>query len=460
MKFGPQGDLYILEYGNAYFKDNPEAELVRIEYNSGNRKPQVQASVNKTAGALPLSVNLSSAGTKDFDEDDVLTYQWTITKDGVPFRIVKAAHITVTFTSPGTYKALLTVTDLKGAKNSKSVIIKAGNEPPMVRLNVTSGNSSFFFPGKSIAYSVDVIDKEDGSLANKKILPEQISVSANYLSEGYNPTVIAQKQLSADASAQFAGAIALINKSDCKSCHAVNDKILGPAFIEVSKKYKSDAAAPARLTRKIIAGGQGVWGDAMMPAHQTMAESDAKAIVKYIMSLSSPAPRAKNLPVNGSYTTLVPGDNPDGAYILRAAYTDKGTKNAPPQTGESVLVLYNSVVPVSRAVESNEMAFSNDNTVATVRSPGAWLKLGQVDLAGIKQVEIIGGSANRRATDATGSIEVYGGSLQGKLLGKFTGSYTAQSTFKVNLTDNLAVTDVYFVFNGAPMRINAIKFNN
>ncbi|MEJ2884806.1 Crp/Fnr family transcriptional regulator, partial [Pedobacter sp. GR22-6] len=42
MKFGPDGDLYVLEYGNGYFKDNPEAELIRIEFNGGNRKPAVQ----------------------------------------------------------------------------------------------------------------------------------------------------------------------------------------------------------------------------------------------------------------------------------------------------------------------------------------------------------------------------------------------------------------------------------
>jgi cytochrome c len=66
MKFGPDGDLYVLEYGNGYFKNNPEAELIRIEFNGGNRKPQVQAKADKSAGALPLKVALSSAGTKDF----------------------------------------------------------------------------------------------------------------------------------------------------------------------------------------------------------------------------------------------------------------------------------------------------------------------------------------------------------------------------------------------------------
>jgi cytochrome c len=105
MKFGPNGDLYVLEYGNGYFKDNPEAELIRIEYNGGNRKPQVQATASKIAGAVPLTVNLSSAGTKDDDEGDKLTYSWKITKNGAPFKTIAQAEPTVTFTTPGVYKA-------------------------------------------------------------------------------------------------------------------------------------------------------------------------------------------------------------------------------------------------------------------------------------------------------------------------------------------------------------------
>jgi cytochrome c len=269
MKFGPQGDLYVLEYGNGYFKDNPEAELIRIEYNGGNRKPQVQASASKTAGALPLKVKLSSAGTKDFDEGDKLSYEWKITKRGAPYKTIRQADPSVTFTTPGVYKAVLTVTDLKGARNSQSVEIKAGNEPPVVNLTITGGNSSFFFPGRSITYKVTVADKEDGSLANKRIRPAGVSVSANYLSEGYNLTAIASRQGSVDASAGYAGATALISKLDCKSCHAVNEKVLGPSFTQVAQKYKGDPSAPGKLVRKIITGGSGVWGDAMMVAHRT-----------------------------------------------------------------------------------------------------------------------------------------------------------------------------------------------
>jgi cytochrome c len=460
MKFGPQGDLYVLEYGNAYFKDNPEAELIRIEYNGGNRKPQVQASVNKTAGAVPLKVDLSSKGTKDFDEGDKLTYQWKITRNGAPYKIIKQADPSVTFTTPGVYKALLTVTDLKGAKNSQSVEIKAGNEPPVVKFNITAGNSSFFFPGKSIAYNVTVADKEDGSLANKRIMPSRVSISANYLSEGYNMTAIASKQGSTDAAAEYAGAIGLIAKSDCRSCHSVTEKVLGPAFTQVAIKYKGDPGAMDHLYKKIISGGSGVWGDAMMPAHPTLAESDAKAIVKYVLSLAYPARHAKSLPVTGSYTTTVPeGENTDGSFILRAAYTDRGNKHSSAQTGESVVVLHAPLVPASKATEIKDISFNIDSITASVRTAGAWLRFKNIDLTGIKQLDITGAAGGRRGTTATGTIEVYDGSPQGKLLGKFSGDYTANG-IKIDLPDGVGITDLYFVFTGSPIRFSGIKFSD
>jgi cytochrome c len=458
MKFGPNGDLYVLEYGNGYFKDNPEAELIRIEYNGGNRKPEVQAAVDKAAGAVPLKVNLSSAGTNDADDGDKLSYAWKITRNGAPFKTIAQANPSVTFTTPGVYKALLTVTDLKGAKNSKSVEIKAGNQPPVVNINITKGNSTYFVKGQSINYNVSVVDKEDGSLANKRIAPSRVSVSANYLSEGYNMTAIAAKQGSVDAGAQYAGAMALIAKSDCKSCHSITEKVLGPAFTQVGIKYKGDPGATDRLAQKIITGGQGVWGDAQMPAHPTLADGDAKAIVKYILSLAYPHV-AKSLPVAGTYTTSVPqGENQDGSFILRAAYTDRGNKNIGPQTGEQVLVLRAPILPVSKAVEAHDIVFNRDSTVATVKADGAWLKFNKVDLTGFIQVELVA-SAGKNAETAKGNVEIHTGSLQGKPLAKFSYSGGLKQNIRISLP-NTGVNDLYFVFSGTPLNLRSIKFNN
>jgi cytochrome c len=460
MKFGPEGDLYVLEYGNGYFKNNPEAELIRIEFNGGNRKPQVQASANKLAGALPLKVNLSSAGTKDFDDDDVLTYEWKVTKGGKLFKTLKQANPLLTLTTPGVYKATLTVTDLKGSKNSKSLTIKAGNEPPVVNVSVTSGNSSFFFPGKTIAYKVSVNDKEDGSLANKRIAASQVSVSANYLSEGYNLTAIAQKQQGVDATARFAAGIALINKSDCKSCHSTKEKVLGPSFIAVAKKYKNDPAAVAMLSKKIKAGGAGNWGDAQMPAHPALSNNDLNSIVKYIISLATPQKAQKSLPVTGTYSTSVPkGDNDNGSYIFRAAYTDRGTKSAAALTTENLLILRGSVVPVAQSTEAHEMAYNRDSTIAVVKTDGAYFKFGKLDLTGIKNIELAL-VPRGRGTDPASTIELRSGSAGGKLLGRFTGNYNGLQSIKLDLTTAEGIADLYFVFTGTPLRIRTIKFSN
>jgi cytochrome c len=456
MKFGPNGDLYVLEYGNGYFKDNPEAELIRIEYNGGNRKPQVQATANKIAGAVPLTVKLSSAGTKDDDEGDKLTYSWKITKNGAPFKTIAQAEPTLTFTTPGVYKALLTVTDTRGAKNSKSVEVKVGNEPPVIKFNVTKGNSSFFFPGKSIEYNVTVVDKEDGSLANKRILPSRVAISANYLSEGYNMTAIASKQGATDAGAQYAGAMALIAKSDCKSCHSVTEKVLGPAFTQVGIKYKGDPGVPDRLAKKIISGGQGVWGDAQMPAHPTLADADAKAIVQYILSLGYPAPKAKSLPVTGAYTTIVPeGSNTGGSFILRAAYTDRGSKGIAAQTGEQTLVLSAPVLPVSKANASHDLYMAGDGTVAQIKNAGAWLQFNHIDLTAIKKITFITGG---RGAIGSGTIELRAGSPQGRVISSYTGNY--DKNMKLNIPDGVGITDLYLVFNGSPIALRALTFSD
>jgi cytochrome c len=264
--------------------------------------------------------------------------------------------------------------------------------------------------------------------------------------------------MSVDASAQYAGTIAIMNKNDCKSCHSVTEKVLGPAFTQVAKKYKGDPGAPARLAKKIITGGSGVWGDAMMPAHPTLADNDANAIVKYILSLANPVRKAKSLPVNGTYSPAVPeGENNDGSFILRAAYTDRGARLAPAQTAESILVLHSPVTPVSQAVQAKEVTFNRDSTIAMTQTTGAWLKF-RADLTDIKQLELIQ-AGGRAATDAAGVIEVHSGSPQGALLGKFSGNYTGQMSLKINLANAGGITDLYFVFNGSPLRIKAIRFN-
>ncbi len=455
MKFGPDGALYVLEYGNGYFKDNPEAQLIKIEYNGGNRKPDVKVAASQVAGALPLKVQLSSEGTNDADGDP-LTYKWTITKNGALVQAKNTANAEILLSQPGVYKASLTVTDPSGAKNTKSLEIAAGNAVPEVDMKITKGNSSFFFPGNTIRYAVNVNDKEDGSLANKRVIPSQVSVSINYLSEGYDMTVIAQNQGKFDASAEYAGGKLLIDKSDCKACHALSTKSLGPSFTQVSLKYKGEKGAEAKLMKKIINGGSGVWGDAMMPAHSSMSNAEVGKIVKYILSVSDKKKATKNLPVSGSYTTLEPSEKTNkGSYILRAAYRDKGTKSSAPQLGESVVVLRNPVITIGDIDDFKAMDFFRNKTVAAVKEKGAYLLLKSIDLTDVKRLEVTG--TNRKAA---GGYQVRLDAAGGRVIGQAVSPGAEIKPVASQLLPTTGKHDVYIVFDDVDAQITSIAVKN
>ena len=77
----------------------------------------------------------------------------------------------------------------------------------------------------------------------------------------------------------------LIKKDGCVACHAIDKKVIGPAFVEVAAKYKGDAKAPAMLAKKVKEGGSGVWGQVPMPPNSQVSDADIKTIVAYILSL-------------------------------------------------------------------------------------------------------------------------------------------------------------------------------
>ncbi len=77
---------------------------------------------------------------------------------------------------------------------------------------------------------------------------------------------------------------ALIKKYDCAVCHRKDEKLQGPSYIDVAQKYKGRNDAVAYLSKKIIEGGSGVWGEVPMNAHPGMPQSDAEDLAKYILS--------------------------------------------------------------------------------------------------------------------------------------------------------------------------------
>ena len=97
---------------------------------------------------------------------------------------------------------------------------------------------------------------------------------------------IAALALSATSSYASNGA-ELTQKNGCMACHGVDKKILGPAFKDVSKKYKGNADAVASLSKKIKDGGSGVWGPNPMPPNgPKVNDADIKIMAEYVLSMN------------------------------------------------------------------------------------------------------------------------------------------------------------------------------
>jgi cytochrome c len=265
-------------------------------------------------------------------------------------------------------------------------------------------------------------------------------------------TVIAQNQRRFDASAEHAGAKVLINKSDCNACHALNAKSLGPSLTQVALKYKGDKTAENKLIKKIINGGSGVWGDAMMPAHSSMNAAEVRSIVKYVLSLSEKKAASKNLPVTGTYVTREQPDQTNkGSYIFRAAYKDKGAGRSGPQLGESLIVLRHPLIQVSDMAASGGIEFFRNKSVAGAKEKGAHLLLKNIDLTDIKTVEIIG--TNRKSP---GSLTIRLDAPDGMLIGKAVSTSSETKAVVTQLTPTNGKHDLYLVFEEAGGQITSI----
>ncbi|MCT9811649.1 c-type cytochrome [Acidovorax sp. Be4] len=78
--------------------------------------------------------------------------------------------------------------------------------------------------------------------------------------------------------------LALAKSKNCMACHAVDKKLVGPAFKDVAAKYASQKDATEKLAAKIIKGGGGVWGPVPMPANAAVSEADAKTLAAWVLA--------------------------------------------------------------------------------------------------------------------------------------------------------------------------------
>ncbi|WP_331272944.1 PQQ-dependent sugar dehydrogenase [Motilibacter deserti] len=158
-EFGPDGSMYVIDYGNGYFRQNPEAAIFRIDWAPGNKTPTAAFTTQpSSSSSAPLTVAFNGAGSVD-PEGSALTYEWDFNNDGV----FDATGVTAsyTYTDLGAYTARLRVTDTSGKSALVSKRISVGNQAPTVSISTPSGG--FFKWGQAVPWAVTTNDPEEGT---------------------------------------------------------------------------------------------------------------------------------------------------------------------------------------------------------------------------------------------------------------------------------------------------------
>ncbi len=171
--FGPDGAMYLLEWGSSGQGTNTDSQLSRFEYSRGNRSPVARAAASVTSGPVPLVVQFTSAGSLDPDPGDTISFAWDFDSNGTSD--ATEPHPTHSYGAPGIYTAQLRVSDSRGRSATASITLWAGNTAPSVTF-LWPPHGGFFDAGDEVAWSLRVDDAEDGSTATGGIAPTDVQV--------------------------------------------------------------------------------------------------------------------------------------------------------------------------------------------------------------------------------------------------------------------------------------------
>ncbi|NEE03496.1 ThuA domain-containing protein [Phytoactinopolyspora halotolerans] len=164
--FGPDGSLYVMDWGGGFGRDNPNSGLYRVDYVSGSRSPTARATASPDSGHAPLTVEFSDDGSSD-PEGAALSYEWDFDGDGTVDETGES--VTHTYTENGVYDARLTVTDPDGKTGTTTVPITVGNTRPEVEFNLPPDGAFFDF-GDEVSWDLRVEDAEDEEIADSDVV--------------------------------------------------------------------------------------------------------------------------------------------------------------------------------------------------------------------------------------------------------------------------------------------------
>lgn len=203
---------------------------------------------------------------------------------------------------------------------------KIENSPPKITITSPLDKDHFSW-NATIRYSIKIIDNEDGSSEYDEISGKEVLLEVCYLKDASN----AKSYLAGKANVVMENkGLRLLKKSDCFTCHASKDKLIGPSFKLIAKRYPFNKYSLDRLTKKVISGSKGTWGTVAMPAHAANTTEEVREMISWILTNNS-NPNISFYPgLEGAFLTKEKTLNTTGkeVLVLTASYTDHGEKNS------------------------------------------------------------------------------------------------------------------------------------
>ncbi|XZE33258.1 PQQ-dependent sugar dehydrogenase [Pirellulaceae bacterium SH501] len=466
MEFDRNGVLYVIEYGETWGR-NPDAKLVRLDYHRGNRNPTAQIRTDRTAGKEPLKVKLTSEGSIDKDGDS-LTYRWLISQvptmtddegDAKPSSETETRLIGTTpeldwlATERGVYNVQLEVSDPQGAKGKASLSLVVGNAVPEIQF-VRPSDGDFFELGERVSYKIKVKDLEDGTSDSDEAdendlefidadAPNRVSLQASMVAGG-----------ATDDSTNLPPGLRRMRSSDCFNCHSVETPLIGPAFVDIAKKYRDQPGAIEASIERVRVGSTGVWGKVPMLPHEQFTQSEIREMVEWVFAaIPNPSTEYRS-GLSNIVELLTDKKEFNGKIRLHATYRDKGWGTLPSLSASQSIELRSRTLQSEAADKIHDMQILGSHSAENGKfcgaiNHGSYLRVDRVPMNQFRTL-----TASVASAGAGGKIEVRLNAPDGPLLGtmdvKVNGKW--EEWYQVSLEKPADITsesepnaDLYFV---------------
>jgi cytochrome c551/c552 len=207
------------------------------------------------------------------------------------------------------------------------------NNPPKVTLLMPDGKTPVN-NGVIIPYKIEVRDAEDGFSGYDEIQRNEVFMKIGWISDSKKLAAYEAKEKKSE------NIYRLIAINGCVNCHSFSQKLAGPSFEQITKKYASEKNSISILAEKIRNGSKGVWGDTQqMPGHPSITQEEAQSIVTWIYEHSKENHFQYLAGLEGAIQLNATSKPTNGFYVLTASYTDHGLNGKDYKTASHSILL-------------------------------------------------------------------------------------------------------------------------